>query len=105
MIFLRLSDLVVSRSSGWRQPERPSVASGSGVPVADRGRDGGGQDADAGEDLGEKVVAGWQAQGERAGVADQPGGDADQPVPQGGVIAWPWRAPCPSSAPPDAGGR
>ena len=45
-----------------------------------------GQGADAGEDLGEQPVPGWRAQGEAAGVADQSGGDADQPVPQGGDL-------------------
>ena len=34
--------------------------------------------------LDQQVVVGWQAQGERAGVADQPGRDADEPVSQGG---------------------
>jgi len=45
---------------------------------------GGGQGADAGEDLVEQVVFGWQAQDERAGVADKSGWDTDQPVSQGG---------------------
>ena len=44
-----------------------------------------GECADAGEDFVEQLVAGWQAQGERAGVVDQPGRDADQPVPQAGL--------------------
>jgi hypothetical protein len=35
-----------------------------------------------GEDLGEQVVAGWQAQGEATGVSDQAGGDGEQPAPQ-----------------------
>ena len=43
-----------------------------------------GQGADAGEDLVEQLVSGWWAQGERAGVTDQPGRYPDQPVPQGG---------------------
>lgn len=42
------------------------------------------QGAQSGEDLGEQVVVRWQAQGERFGVVDQAGGDADQAVPQGG---------------------
>jgi hypothetical protein len=41
------------------------------------------QGAEAGEDLGEQVVAGW-AQGELAGVADQAGGHGEQPPPQRG---------------------
>ena len=61
--------------------EGPSVASGERVPVLvgpgwPVGSGRGGQLADAREDLGEQVVAGWQAQDERAGVADQPGRDA-----------------------------
>src|SRR6187549_648578 len=43
-----------------------------------------GQGADAGQDLVEQVMAGWEAQGERAAVTDQPGRYPDQPVPQGG---------------------
>src|SRR5919107_2787818 len=43
-----------------------------------------GEGAEAGEDLGEQVIAGWQPQGEPAGVADQAGGDGDQPSAQGG---------------------
>lgn len=41
------------------------------------------QSAEAGEDLGEQVIAGWQPKCESAGVADQAGGDGEQ-SPQGG---------------------
>jgi hypothetical protein len=40
--------------------------------------------SEPGEDHGEYLVAGWQAQDELTGVMDQPGGDAEQSVPQGG---------------------
>ncbi|MGH3976388.1 MAG: hypothetical protein ACRDS9_24180 [Pseudonocardiaceae bacterium] len=57
-----------------------------------------GQGAEASEDLGEEVVAGWEAQDELAGVADQPAGDAQQAVPRGVVImALPSRTPQPAS--------
>src|SRR6478736_9127388 len=55
---------------------------GFGAESAWSGRRG--QGTDAGKDLGEQPVPGWRAQGERAGVTDQSGGDTDQPVPQGG---------------------
>ena len=42
-----------------------------------------GEGPEAGEDLGEQVVAGREPQGELPGVADQPAGDGDQPPPQG----------------------
>ena len=42
------------------------------------------QGADAGQDLVEQLVSRWWAQGERAGVTDQPRRYADQPVSQGG---------------------
>src|SRR4051795_10000369 len=54
--------------------------SGPGWAWSGRVREG----AEAGEDLGEQVVARWEAQGEAAGVADQASGDGDQPPPQGG---------------------
>jgi hypothetical protein len=44
----------------------------------------GGQGAQAGENHGEEMVAGWQAQDELAGVVDQPARDAQQAVSQGG---------------------
>src|SRR6188472_1858022 len=74
--------------SGVGQLDGPSVASGGVIPcglgagTAWSGRCG--QGADAGEDLSKQLVARWQAQDASAGVVDQPGGDADQSVPQGG---------------------
>ena len=67
---------------------RPECRLGCWVPVlvgpgsAWSGRVG--QGVAAGEDLGEQVIAGWEAQGEPAGVTDQAGGDGEQPPPQGG---------------------
>jgi hypothetical protein len=40
--------------------------------------------AEPGQDLGEQVLAGRQAQGEAAGVVDQAARDGDQPLSQGG---------------------
>src|SRR3954463_2975313 len=74
--------------SGVGQVDGPRIASGVRVRVlvgagaAWSGQVG--QGAEAGEDLGEQICAGWEAQGEAAGVADQAGGDGDQPPPQGG---------------------
>ena len=53
-----------------------------------RGRAGrwsgcGGEGTEAGEDLGEQVVAGRQPQGQLPGVAYQPGGDGDEPAAEG----------------------
>jgi len=56
------------------------VLVGPGSAWSGRVREG----AETGEDLGEQVVAGWEAQGEAAGVTDQAGGDGDQPSSQGG---------------------
>ena len=54
--------------------------SGPGVAWSGRVWEG----AETGEDLGEQVVTGWQAQGKAASVADQASGDGQQPPPQGG---------------------
>src|SRR4051812_32703716 len=55
----------------------PSVASGARVPVPLGGRSTWSgrvwEGAETGEDLGEQVVTGWEAQGQAAGVADQTG--------------------------------
>ena len=80
------------RGSGWvRGQERP----GSGRH---------GQGADAREDFVEQRVTGRQAQGERAGVADQPSRDADQPVPQGGDHGLAVADPVPEQRPVGCGG-
>src|SRR3954447_17524996 len=80
--------MLMGAGSGAGQSDGPSVASGARVPVlvgagsawSGRVRQG----AEAGEDLREQVVAGWEAQGAAAGVADQAGGDGKQSPPQGG---------------------
>src|SRR3954454_11430271 len=80
--------MLIGRGSGVGQCGGPSVASGARVRVlvgagaAWSGQVG--QGAEAGEDLGEQVLARWEAQGETAGVAKQAGGDGDQPPLQGG---------------------
>jgi hypothetical protein len=42
--------------------------------------------AEPGQDVGEEVLAWWEAQVELSGVADQPGGDVQQPMAQGGEV-------------------
>ena len=84
----RLGMILLCCDSGFGHLKGPSIASGGVVP----GEFGAGtawsglcgQRADAGENFVEQLVARWQAQDERTGVVDQPGRDADQPVPQGG---------------------
>src|SRR4249919_538537 len=80
--------MLVGCGSAVGQDGGPSVASGAWVPVSFRAGVAGsgwvGEGAETSEDLGEQVLAGWQAQGVAARVADQAGGDGEQPPPQGG---------------------
>src|SRR5687768_11427710 len=73
--------------SAGRWPECRLGCAGSGL-VGRAGRAGRSgwrwQRADSGEDFREEVVSWREAQGMRAGVADQAGGHREQSVPQGG---------------------
>ena len=73
---------------GVGQHDGPIVASGGAWFRVVRGLGGRWsgpcrEGADAGQDLGEQGLAGWQAQDQRTRVVNEAGGDADQPVPQG----------------------
>ena len=61
-----------------------AVSRVSGRGLASRWPGCRGEGPEAGEDLGEQAVAGREVQGQPAGVADQPAGDADRHPAQGG---------------------